>query len=42
VLIEPPEVGKFSGTDMGRAKELFDAGYQYTKANFTAKDFQLS
>ena len=42
VLIEPPEVGKFSGTDMARAKELFDAGYQYTKANFTAKDFQLS
>jgi NTE family protein len=41
VLIEPPEVGKFSGMDLGRAQELFDAGYAFTKANFTARDFQL-
>ncbi|RAV98181.1 patatin-like phospholipase family protein [Pseudochryseolinea flava] len=41
VLIEPPALGKFSGTDMARAKDLFDAGYQYTIENFTAKDFQL-
>ncbi len=41
VLIEPPEVGKFSGMDLSRAKDLFDAGYTFTKANFTARDFQL-
>jgi NTE family protein len=41
VLIEPPEVGKFSGMDLARAKELFDAGYAFTKANFSARDFQM-
>ncbi|HYG17482.1 MAG TPA: patatin-like phospholipase family protein [Ohtaekwangia sp.] len=41
VLIEPPEVGKYSGMDLNKAKELFQAGYDFTKANFTAKDFQL-
>lgn len=40
VLIEPPDVGLFSGMDLNRAKDLFEAGYQFTKANFTAKDFQ--
>jgi NTE family protein len=35
VLIEPPEVGKYSGFDLGKARELFDIGYNYTKANFT-------
>ncbi len=39
VLIEPPEVGKVSGFDMSKAKQLFDIGYQYTKANFSAGDF---
>lgn len=41
VLIEPPEVGKYSGMDLSRAKDLFDAGYNFTKANFTPRDFQL-
>lgn len=41
VLIEPPEVGRFSGMDLGRAKDLFDAGYNFTRANFSARDFQL-
>jgi NTE family protein len=35
VLIEPPEVGKFSGFDVSRAKEIFDLGYQFTKETFT-------
>jgi NTE family protein len=35
VLIEPPEVGKFSGFDLSKAKEIFDLGYQYTKETFS-------
>lgn len=42
VLIEPPKVGLFSGADLAHAKDLFDAGYQFTKDNFTEKDFQPS
>jgi NTE family protein len=35
VLIEPPEVGKFSGFDINRAREIFDLAYQFTKETFT-------
>lgn len=41
VLIEPPEVGKISGFELRRAKDLFDIGYHYTKENFKALDFEL-
>ncbi|HEY9486983.1 MAG TPA: patatin-like phospholipase family protein [Chryseosolibacter sp.] len=41
VLIEPPQVGLFSGFDLGKASELFDIGYQYTKRNFTPEQFQI-
>lgn len=41
VLIEPPEVGKISGFELGKAKSLFDIGYNFTKENFTASDFEL-
>lgn len=41
VVIEPPALGAYSPLDVSKAKEIFDIGYQYTKANFTAKDFQL-
>jgi NTE family protein len=41
LLIEPPEVGKFSGMDLGRAKDLFTAGYEFTKSTFSARDFEL-
>lgn len=41
VLIEPPEVGKFSGMDLAKAKDLFDAGYAFTKENFSRDHFQL-
>jgi NTE family protein len=34
VLIEPPEVGRFSGFDLGKAKEIFDLAYLYTKETF--------
>lgn len=39
ILIEPKEAGKISTFDLGKAKELFDIGYQFTKTNFRAGDF---
>lgn len=39
VLIEPPEAGKMSTFDVGRAKELFAIGYRFTKENFKERDF---
>lgn len=41
VLIEPPEVGKYSGFDLTKATAIFELGYQYTKRNFTREDFPL-
>lgn len=40
LLIEPPEAGKISTFELGRAKELFDIGYQFTKLNFKVGDFR--
>ena len=40
VLIEPPEVGLFSGFDLGKAAEMFEIGYAYTKSNFTPDQFR--
>jgi NTE family protein len=39
VLIEPPDVGKYSGFDLSKAKEIFEVGYRYTKENFTPDQF---
>lgn len=39
ILIEPPELGKFSGFDLSKAQEIFDIGYNYTKENFTPDQF---
>jgi NTE family protein len=41
ILIEPPEIGKFSGFDLSKAKEIFDVGYRYTKENFKPEQFKL-
>lgn len=41
VLIEPPDVGKYSGFDLSKASEIFDIGYQYTKRNFTPDQFSV-
>jgi NTE family protein len=40
VLIEPPGISKISGFEIGRAEDIFNIGYEFTKRNFTAKDFQ--
>jgi NTE family protein len=39
VLIEPQGICKFGGFDVGRAKEMFEIGYQYTIRNFKPYDF---
>jgi NTE family protein len=41
ILIEPPEVGKYSGFDLSKAREIFDIGYRYTKENFTPDQFHV-
>lgn len=41
VVIEPPELGKFSTFDLSRGKEIFEIGYQFVKNNYSKKDFQL-
>lgn len=40
VYIEPPGAGAFSGFEIGKAKDLFDIGYEFTKKNFKAEDFK--
>ena len=42
VVIEPPELGKFTTFDLSRGKEIFDIGYHYTKENYKEIDFQLN
>ncbi len=41
VLIEPPDVGLYSGFDLAKAAEIFDIGYQYTRRNFTPDQFPV-
>lgn len=41
VFIEPQAIGKFSGFELNKAKELFEMGYQFTIQNFSQGDFQL-
>lgn len=41
VLIEPPDVGLYSGFDLAKAAEIFEIGYRYTKQNFTPGQFSL-
>ena len=40
VLIEPPGLGKFSGFELNKARDLFEMGYTFTKANFSKTDFE--
>jgi NTE family protein len=39
VLIEPPGLGKYSGFEIAKAKEIFDFAYAFTKENFSEKSF---
>lgn len=41
VVIEPKKLDQFSSFEMARAKEIFDIGYEFTRENFTRKDFEL-
>lgn len=40
VFIEPPGLNGVSGFEIGKAQDIFDAGYQFTKQNFTPEIFQ--
>lgn len=40
LVIEPPHMARYSVFEMGRAQEIFDAGYKYTKENFLPHHFQ--
>lgn len=42
LLIEPPALGKFGGFDIGKAKEMFEIGYAYTKENFSLPEISPS
>jgi NTE family protein len=42
VIIEPPELGKFTTFDLSRGKEIFEIGYNYVKNNYTKSDFKLN
>lgn len=39
IVIEPPGLDKFSAFDIGKAKEIFDLGYKFTKENYTRANF---
>ncbi len=34
LLIEPPGLKKYAGSELNKARELFEIGYQFTKENF--------
>jgi NTE family protein len=40
LTIEPEGCGKVSTFDIGKAKELFEIGYQFTRQHFKASDFK--
>jgi NTE family protein len=42
ILIEPPEVGRFSGFDLSKAKEIFQLGYEYTTKNFSPDQLHVT
>ncbi len=40
LVIEPSGLDKFSSYDIGKAKEIFDLGYKFTKENFKQTHFE--
>jgi NTE family protein len=39
VFIEPPQLSKYGSFDIGKAQEIFDIAYQFTKNNFEPHHF---
>ena len=42
LLIEPPGLKKYAGSELSKAKELFEVGYKYTRENFDIFDVPKS
>lgn len=40
IVVEPPGLDKYSSFDIGKAKEIFDIGYKFTKENFKNSQFE--
>jgi len=40
ITIRPPKMDRFTVFDIAKAKEIYDYGYQFTKDNFKASQFQ--
>lgn len=40
LVIEPPNLARFSVFEMGKAQEIYDTAYKYTKENFLPHHFQ--
>ncbi|MBS1682605.1 MAG: patatin-like phospholipase family protein [Bacteroidetes bacterium] len=40
LTIAPPNMDRFTVFDIGRAQEIFEAGYRFTKENFTSDNFK--
>lgn len=40
LMIEPPHMSRYSVFEMGRAQEIYDSAYKYTKENFSERHFQ--
>jgi NTE family protein len=41
ILIEPPGVGRFSGFDISKARDIYQLGYEYTKETFTMEQLHI-
>lgn len=41
LLIEPPGLSHISGFEIGKAKDIFDIGYEYAIKHYTASDFEM-
>jgi NTE family protein len=40
LVIEPPHMARYSVFEMGKAHDIYDSAYKYTKENFLAHHFQ--
>jgi NTE family protein len=39
IFIEPVGLDKISGFEIGKAQDIFDIGYEFTKKHFSANNF---